>query len=248
MDTCDVVKDTRGDVHTLCVSIYPKQQQQQQQNHHRQQQQQQQPQEAATRVVQALKEQLQQHLYAAHPHNQQQQAPWHSCHQGSNSSGHMPLGTVPESSSVHCGSSGSGSSGAHAANGVPHGMPAGACADTLVQVQHTYSHSARSPAPWSPQQQQQQQQEQQQQELDQSYCLQLMTVERCSRLWFHLQRAWVGAHMRAALAAAGAPGELREMSSSPRQPSAAQLTSSNTVGPRCREGCVCVCVCVAERC
>jgi hypothetical protein len=205
VDVYDVVKDTRGDVHTSCVSIFPKQQQQQhhqQQHHQYQQQQQQQSHEAATRVVQALKEQLQQHLCATtHPHNQQQQqAPWHSCQQGC-SPGHVPLETVPESSSVQC-----VNSSAYVARAAR--MPA-----------------AASAAPWSPQhqhqqpqqhQQQHQQQQQpnqhqpqphQQQELDQEYCLQLMTVERYSRLWFYLQRAWVGAHMRAILAAAGAPGE-----------------------------------------
>eukprot|EP00878_Enallax_costatus_P027570 GHUV01029700.1.p1 GENE.GHUV01029700.1~~GHUV01029700.1.p1 ORF type:complete len:525 (+),score=192.69 GHUV01029700.1:287-1861(+) len=44
--------------------------------------------------------------------------------------------------------------------------------------------------------------------VDSNYCLQLITVERSSGLFFHIQRAWIGANMRAALSAAGAPGEL----------------------------------------
>lgn len=42
--------------------------------------------------------------------------------------------------------------------------------------------------------------------IDGSYCLQLITVERSSGLFFHIRKAWIGANMRAALSAAGAPG------------------------------------------
>lgn len=37
----------------------------------------------------------------------------------------------------------------------------------------------------------------------------LVTVERKSNLFFHIQRAWLGAHMRLALTAAGVPGGCR---------------------------------------
>lgn len=220
VDAGDLVNDSRGDVRTSCISIYPKQRTQQQQqagaqqgplecqSHRPHQQQQQQQTDAGSRVVQALQEQLQQHLCAGTYLPQQQQAPWHHHDYSNSSSIHGPLQTVPERTSIHCVSSSSTNVSSHRFPALQQPYEAQAAAG--VQVQHMYSLNSSQPAPWSSQQQHQQQQTSrhpQQQQLDESYCLQLMTVERCSRLWFHLQRAWVGAHMRAALAAAGAPGK-----------------------------------------
>lgn len=57
-------------------------------------------------------------------------------------------------------------------------------------------------------------QQQEQAGPDTSYVLALWTVERCSCLWFHVHRAWVGAHMRRGLTNAGAPGERLYVASS----------------------------------
>jgi hypothetical protein len=48
--------------------------------------------------------------------------------------------------------------------------------------------------------------------LDSSYYLELITVERNSCLLYHLHKAWVGARIRAALAASAAPGANRIVS------------------------------------
>jgi hypothetical protein len=42
---------------------------------------------------------------------------------------------------------------------------------------------------------------------DAGYRLRLVTVERASRLFFHIHKAWVSAHIRAALAETNTPGE-----------------------------------------
>jgi hypothetical protein len=42
--------------------------------------------------------------------------------------------------------------------------------------------------------------------LDQTYRLSLLTIERKSSLFYQLQSAWMGAHMRQALAQSGMPG------------------------------------------
>jgi hypothetical protein len=161
--------------------------------------------DAAARVVQALQVQLQHHMGAGTSHDahvqqqQQQQPPW-QYHQDSHSSSNTVLQAVPEETA------------AHASSGRSQPWPAqqqlvAASTNAAVQVQHVSSSSSVSPGQHSACNVSQQQQ-QQHQGLDEGYCLQLMTVERCSRLWFHLHRAWVGAHMRAALAAAEAPGDI----------------------------------------
>lgn len=203
------MNDSRGDdIRTSCIGIYPKQRQQQHpagsvqhcpaQQHVRQQQQCNQH-DAAARVVQALQVQLQHHMGAGTSHDahvqQQPQPPW-QYHQDSHSSSNTVLQAVPEETA------------AHASTGRSQPWPAqqqlvASPTNAAVQVQHVSSSSSVTPGQHSACNLSQQPH----QGLDEGYCLQLMTVERCSRLWFHLHRAWVGAHMRAALAAAGAPGD-----------------------------------------
>jgi hypothetical protein len=154
--------------------------------------------------VQALQAQLQHHMGAGTSHDShvqqpQQQPPW-QYHQDSHSNSNTVLQAVPEETA------------AHASSGRSQPWPAqqqlvAPATNRAVQVQHVSSSSSSATPGHQPACNLSQPPPQQQQGLDEGYCLQLMTVERCSRLWFHLHRAWVGAHMRAALAAAGAPGD-----------------------------------------
>jgi hypothetical protein len=182
IDARDLVSDARGAVSAQRITVYPNQQ------HHGVKQPERQ---VADAMVAALRQQLQEEQLPRHHLSQQQQhdkPPWQQQQQ-------RGLQTVPEGGMVsqqqqplHATSTSNLTT--HRVH-VQHISSSGSPFDAAAGGNGSSSGSAQHAACL----------------LEPGYCLQLMTVERRSQLWFHLQRAWVGAHMRTALAAAGAPGE-----------------------------------------
>jgi hypothetical protein len=89
------------------------------------------------------------------------------------------------------------------------------CQHSSAQVQHVMciqQHQQEQQPHWQQQQQQHKSEDEQGEAVhpDASYSLRLVTVERAGRLFFHIHKAWVCAHIRAALADSNSPGELAE--------------------------------------